>query len=184
MAAPSRGSDVVLMRLTDALAQSLAGAGAQLSCSLISVMPWAPAWIWESLPRAGASPSWPPSVPTLQSSEVGLWHPLLPLSPPEPRQPRASEREDQSVPSSWLRQEVLFIQPPTAAHDHSLRSGPGPGWQLERQAGGPGPGSQGWEQGATWAWGCFSQSRLHVHRKGWCEMVEVKQFTGHVPSGQ
>ncbi|XP_055285869.1 zinc finger protein 653 isoform X3 [Moschus berezovskii] len=64
------------------------------------------------------------ALSSFQSSEVGPWHPLLPLSLPEPRQPRASEREDQSVPSSWLRQEVLFIQPSAAAHDHSLRQPP------------------------------------------------------------
>ncbi|XP_069857939.1 zinc finger protein 653 isoform X2 [Dipodomys merriami] len=40
---------------------------------------------------------------------------------PEPCQPCAPEREDQSVSSPWLRQEVLPIQSPAAAHDHPLR---------------------------------------------------------------
>lgn len=66
--------------------------------------------------------------------------PLLPLLPTEPCQSCASEREDQSVSTPWLRQEVLFIQPPAAAHDHPFRSDPGWGWQCGAQ--GRGLGSQ------------------------------------------
>lgn len=120
-------------------AQALAIVGAHQNCSAPGPL------LRTGSPSQGQGPLFPPPerLPpacfpaTLLCPHTGeSWRwaqaptaPLLPLLPTEPRQSCASEGEDQSVSTPWLRQEVLFIQPPAAAHDHPFRSGPGRGWQ-------------------------------------------------------